>query len=275
MSKLSSCLNLSLLLPISKLEKNINAISSLIYNEDETLDSFLQKVDQPLIINLQKKGGFICCEFNRDGDSYRIPGTNEYLPQIEDGNLLKEKFLQLEIEFNKIFRIYTNFYYSTNAICSVYVYPIDENNDDEFVVSALISHSIEGENNSKGKWETTNLCTINVDYDNKEVSYNLITSVVVYLNSNIKTGINNNNNNNNLNLGGSLMKNVKKNVKFKDNIDDQFHITNVGNLIEDLETNICSEIEVIYFQKTIQIIDSARINSERENLLNNLRNIIK
>ena len=274
MSKLSSCLNLSLLLPISKLEKNVNAISSLIYNEDETLDSFLQKVDQPLIINLQKKGGFICCEFNRDGDSYRIPGTNEYLPQIEDGNLLKEKFLQLEIEFNKIFRIYTNFYYSTNAICSVYVYPIDENNDDEFVVSALISHSIEGENNSKGKWETTNLCTINVDYDNKEVSYNLITSVVVYLNGNIKTGINNNNNNN-LNLGGSLMKNVKKNVKFKDNIDDQFHITNVGNLIEDLETNICSEIEVIYFQKTIQIIDSARINSERENLLNNLRNIIK
>ena len=200
MSKLSSCLNLSLLLPISKLEKNINAISSLIYNEDETLDSFLQKVDQPLIINLQKKGGFICCEFNRDGDSYRIPGTNEYLPQIEDGNLLKEKYLQLEIEFNKIFRIYTNFYYSTNAICSVYVYPIDENNDDEFVVSALISHSIEGENNSKGKWETTNLCTINVDYDNKEVSYNLITSVVVYLNGNVKTGIKNNNNNNNLNF---------------------------------------------------------------------------
>ena len=270
MSKLSSCLNLSLLLPISKLEKNINAISSLIYNEDETLDSFLQKVDQPLLTNLQKKGGFICCEYNRDGDSYRIPGTNEYLPAIEDGNLLKEKFLQLEIEFNKIFRIYTNFYYSTNAISSVYVYPIDESNDDEFVVSALVSHLIEGENGSKGKWDTTNLCTVTVDEENKEVSYNLITSVVVYLNGNIKTG-----NNNSLNLGGSLMKNIKKNVKFKDNIDHQFHVSNVGSLIEDLETKICNEIEVIYFQKTIQIIDSSRINSERENLLNNLRNIIK
>ena len=274
MSKLSSCLNLSLLLPISKLEKNINAISSLVYNEDDILDSFLQKVDQPLIINLQK-GGFICCEYNRDGDSYRIPGTNEYLPNINDGTQLKENFLELEIKLNKIFKTYTNFYYSHNAICSVYVYPIDENNDDEFVVSVLISNLIEGENFSKGKWESSNLCTINIDKENKEISYNLITSVVVYLNGNIKTGINKNNNNSNFNLGGSLMKNMKKTVKYKDNFDDQFHIANIGSLIEDLETKICNEIEVIYFQKTIQIIDTARINSERDNIINNSRNIIK
>ena len=30
------------------------------------------------------------------------------------------------------------------------------------------------------------------------------------------------------------MKNIKKNVKFKDNIDDKFHNTNIGSLIEEI-----------------------------------------
>ncbi len=77
MSKLISCINLSRLLPITKLPHNIQAISSVVYDDDDVLDSFLQKVDQPLEICKETKD-FICCEYNRDGDSFRKPGTKNY-----------------------------------------------------------------------------------------------------------------------------------------------------------------------------------------------------
>jgi hypothetical protein len=68
--KLESCIKLMRNLPINKLENNINAITNLIYDEDEVLNSFLQKIDNPLLI-AKEDGEFIKCEYNRDGDSYR------------------------------------------------------------------------------------------------------------------------------------------------------------------------------------------------------------
>jgi capping protein beta len=68
--KLESSIKLIRNLPISKLESNINAITNLIYDEDEILNSFLQKIDHPLVI-AREDGEFIKCEYNRDGDSYR------------------------------------------------------------------------------------------------------------------------------------------------------------------------------------------------------------
>jgi len=68
--KLESTIKIIRNLPINKLEQNINAITNLIYEEDDLLNSFLQKIDNPLSIS-KEEGGFIKCEYNRDGDSYR------------------------------------------------------------------------------------------------------------------------------------------------------------------------------------------------------------
>lgn len=70
--KLESCIQLVRKLPPGKLEQNINAISNIIYDEDELLNAFLQKVDTPTTIcTYDIQGGFLKCEYNRDGDSYR------------------------------------------------------------------------------------------------------------------------------------------------------------------------------------------------------------
>ena len=268
-SPLISCINLSRLLPISKLEQNINAISSLVYQDDETLDNFLQKVDQPLIVQ-NERGGFICCEYNRDGNSYRIPGTSEFVPPVTDGIVPSEKLLELEKALNGIFRIYTNFYYSNTATSSVYCYEIDESNPDEFVVAVLIRNKIE-ESSSKGTngiWEASNLVTVSIDSTSMEVTYDLISSVNVYLNASINSGLNSK-----LTVGGSMTKNVRETHKYKE-LDIQFHTEKIGNLIENLETRIRDEIETIYFQKTTQIIGTARNNGDVQGTISNLRNIM-
>lgn len=270
-SKIISCINLSRLLPISKLEQNVNAISSLVYNDDSTLENFLQKVDQPLIIQ-NERGGFICCEYNRDGDSFRVPGTTDYIPPLTDGTLPNPKLLELEKALNGIFRIYTNFYYSNTATSSVYCYEIDEDNPDEFVVAVLIRNKIE-DTSSKGTngiWEASNLVTVSIDPSESEVSYDLISSVNVYLNASIQTG-----NNSKLSVGGSMTKNIKEKHKYKGELDIQFHTEKIGELIENLETRIRDEIETIYFQKTTQIIGTARNNGDVQSTLSNLRNIMK
>jgi hypothetical protein len=71
-SNLESCIKLTRTLPLHKLGQNLNAITSLVYEDDDLLNSFLQKVDTPLeICKDDVLGDFIKCEYNRDGDSYR------------------------------------------------------------------------------------------------------------------------------------------------------------------------------------------------------------
>lgn len=70
--KLESSIKIIRGLPTNKLEQSLNAITNLIYEEDEVLNAFLQKVDNPLkVCKDDILGEFIICEYNRDGDSYR------------------------------------------------------------------------------------------------------------------------------------------------------------------------------------------------------------
>jgi hypothetical protein len=70
--KLENCISLIRKLPIKQLEQNINAVTNIIYDEDELLMTFLQKIDNPLQVCTDDIcGEFIKSEYNRDGDSYR------------------------------------------------------------------------------------------------------------------------------------------------------------------------------------------------------------
>jgi hypothetical protein len=93
-SKLESCVKLTRTLPLHKIEKNLSAISSLIYEDDDLLNSFLQKVDSPLeVCKDDVLGEFIKCEYNRDGDSYKykilIYEFNKNLENFVLGHLIQ------------------------------------------------------------------------------------------------------------------------------------------------------------------------------------------
>ena len=65
-------------------------------------------MDQPLQVQKCKQTGrdYLLCDYNRDGDSYRSPWSNEFDPPIQDGTLPSEKIRKIEIAANDAFDIY-------------------------------------------------------------------------------------------------------------------------------------------------------------------------
>ena len=95
------------MLPIIDIDKNIDAISSVIYENDDLLNEFLQKVDnRTKVCKDDPKGEFIMCEQNRDGDSYRSPYSNRYFPQTDDAKYPCAELRALEETLNKMFKLY-------------------------------------------------------------------------------------------------------------------------------------------------------------------------
>lgn len=189
-----NCLHLYKLLSPNNAEYNFNAISSFIYEDDENLSTFTQKVEVPTTIcEDDPEGKFLCCEFNRDGDSYRSPHSNQYFPAPEEDEeetmkRIPENLRNLEEKLNKIFRCYIKAYYSPNAICSVYCDTVDENMDNGFLVNVRIKNPIGCKTKSlnAGCWDSNNI--IEVKYvpndPSKTVEYRISSSAYLTLSVN-------------------------------------------------------------------------------------------
>jgi capping protein beta len=65
-------------------------------------------VDQPLKVahDSQAKRDYLLCDYNRDGDSYRSPWSNEYSPILEDGIKPNDRMRALEVKANDLFSEY-------------------------------------------------------------------------------------------------------------------------------------------------------------------------
>jgi capping protein beta len=110
-------------------------ISRLISLAPSLTEDLLESVDVPLSVKRCRKTGreFLCCDYNRDGDSWRSPWSNEFEPPIEDEGdgedggaaLPSERVRALEIKANEAFDVYRDLYYE-GGISSVYFWDIDE-----------------------------------------------------------------------------------------------------------------------------------------------------
>ncbi|MCJ1330950.1 F-actin-capping protein subunit beta [Thelotrema lepadinum] len=84
-SQYDSALDLLRRLPPSQTSANLSRICTLAPHLTEDL---LASVDQPFEVRRCKKTGrdYLSCDYNRDGDSYRSPWSNDYEPPFEDGD---------------------------------------------------------------------------------------------------------------------------------------------------------------------------------------------
>jgi capping protein beta len=74
-------------------------------------EDLLSSVDQPLDVRRCKKTGrdYLLCDYNRDGDSWRSPWSNEFEPPIEDdddGVKPSERVRALEVRMGEGMDIY-------------------------------------------------------------------------------------------------------------------------------------------------------------------------
>ena len=64
-------------------------------------------------------------DYNRDGDSYRSPWSNEFFPAIDDGFKPPDSLRELELTANRVFDAYRHLYFE-GGVSSVYFWELDD-----------------------------------------------------------------------------------------------------------------------------------------------------
>ena len=107
--QLDCALDLLRRLPPANVEDNLAGVIDLV---PHLMDDLLSSVDQPLKIahDNTAKRDYLLCDYNRDGDSYRSPWSNNYDPPLSDGAVPSAKLRALEVQLNDVFDIYREMY---------------------------------------------------------------------------------------------------------------------------------------------------------------------
>ncbi|KAH8042147.1 hypothetical protein HPB51_021231 [Rhipicephalus microplus] len=152
--QLDSALDLMRRLPPQKIEKNLSDLIDLVPGLCEEL---LSSVDQPLKIATDKKCGkdYLLCDYNRDGDSYRSPWSNNYEPPLEDGALPSERLRKLEVDANNAFDQYREMYFE-GGVSSVYLWDLDHG----FAGVVLIKKGGDGSKKIMGSWDSIHVVEV-------------------------------------------------------------------------------------------------------------------
>lgn len=91
-------------------------------------------MDQPLTVRRCKSTGrdYLICDYNRDGDSYRSPWSNEFDPPLEatetevgEGSMPNERVRRMEVRANEALDVYRELYYE-GGVSSVYFWNLDD-----------------------------------------------------------------------------------------------------------------------------------------------------
>lgn len=243
--KLNSSLNLMRRMPPSSVE---NSLAGLIELSPELTDELLTHVDQPLKVEKDTKSGksYVLCDYNRDGDSYRSPWSNEYFPQMDDGFLPSKKLRDLEITANSLFDTYRKLYYE-GGYSSAYFFDTDEKDEESFGACFLIHKDVDSAKNlKKGSWDSIHV--FEVSKSGAKYQYKLTTTVMIaMILTDDKIG--------NVDLSGQRTQQDSRTLAVTA---DSPHVANMGQMLEAMDTRIRNAIESIYIQKTREVINGMR-----------------
>ena len=240
---IKECIQLNQLMPIIDIDKNIDAISSVVDNRTKVCKDDV-------------KGEFIMCEQNRDGDSYRSPYSNTYFPPTDDAKYPSAPLRDLEEKLNKMFKLYIKHYYSISTLCSVYCWELGDTLADGYGVAVLIKNSLTQQKKvNTGSWDSSNLITVTFENEGakKKAKYNLISTVNLAMSFEGKAV-------GKVCLSGTIARSSHYSKTVDDYTSDEAHITNIGVLVEDMENSIRNTLDTVYLMKSKQIIDTARFN---------------
>lgn len=247
------------------------ALADLLWPDEDSVEELFQLVAYPLKDKFAPKFGgkkFIFSDHNRDGESHRSPWSNTYRPPIRNnvqhGFAPSHNLRQLEIQANEVFDCYRELYYGKGAISSVYLWDkFDEASG--FDISCgfsgffLVNKTIVDEVNSMkgGFWNSIHVVDVGGVADGRAI-YKLTTTVLFSMD------LAGNGKNENINFGGSLSRQVEKCCAVScENVNmTSSHIVTIGKMIEDVEIDIRSSIDALYFQKSKEVLDNIWISSD-------------
>lgn len=199
---------------------------------------------------------FLKHEYNRDGDSYRSPWSNQYFPKADSTFFPSAPLLQLEQKANAMFATYVKLYYDY-AQSSVYFVDTSEPG---FNACFLVKKDIEDEKDiKKGCWDAVHVVSCNLK-KGSQATYRVISTVMITIEASTdKVG--------SFTISGSCAKQSNETVNLPDGFgtkidSDHFHIKTIGKIIEANETMLRSDVVENYINKQRQITNTARLMEE-------------
>jgi capping protein beta len=277
-----SMLDLMRRLPPTRVEENVAALVGIC---PDYADDLLGSVDQPLQLKTDRATGkeYLACDYNRDGDSYRSPWSNEYDPPLEDGTTPTSKLRKLEITANEAFDTYREMYFE-GGVSSVYLWDLD---DGGFAGVVLLKKTMTPSTPAEpsGSWDSIHV--FEVAERGRQAHYKLTSTIMLQLVTHKggeveaaekkhtgtpgaegkgkpegwrKEG--------EVSLSGSMTRQTEQDAPLHDTAS---HITNTGKMIEEMEIKMRNLLQEVYFGKTRDIVydlrsvdDLAKARRQRE-----------
>jgi len=253
---LDSMLDLMRRLPPTKIEANLGALLDLC---PEYADDLLGSVDQPLRILTDKSTGrdYLACDYNRDGDSYRSPWSNEYDPPLADGTVPSAKLRKLEVQANDAFDTYREMYYE-GGVSSVFLWDLDEGGFAGVVLFKKVLTDGSGPSAPTSSWDSIHV--FEASERGRTAHYKLTSTVMLQLTSTTTvpspSGDKDDSSTGNVTLSGSMTRQTEQDGHLSDWMTS--HITNTGRLIEDMEIKMRNLLQEVYFGKTRDVVFDLR-----------------
>ncbi|KAK4984539.1 F-actin-capping protein subunit beta [Elasticomyces elasticus] len=225
--------------------QNVSHICSLVPSLEEEL---LASVDQPLEVRRCKKTGrdYLLCDYNRDGDSYRSPWSNEFEPEIEGAEVPTEKVRKMEVKANEAFDVYRELYYE-GGISSVYFWSLD----DGFAGVVLLKKSSSPSSRASGVWDSIHV--LEVQDRGRLAHYKLTSTVILNLGSQAEAL-------GEMDLSGNMTRQVTADLAVDGGAEGEGHVINVGKMVEDMESKMRNLLQEVYFGKAKDVVGDLRSN---------------
>lgn len=245
-AQLDCALDLMRRLPPQHIEENLAGLIDLV---PALCEDLLSSIDQPLKVAKcsTTNKDYLLCDYNRDGDSYRSPWSNQYDPEIEDGAVPSDRVRAIELQANQAFDTYRELYFE-GGVSSAYFWDLDHG----FAGVILIKKVGDGSKQVKGCWDSIHVVEVKENSKTRSTgkdTYKLTSTVMLWLETNKgDSGM--------MQLGGSLTRQDEREMQF----DEQAHphVANIGLMIEEMENKMRSTLNEIYFGKTKDIVNDLR-----------------
>jgi len=264
---LDSMLDLMRRLPPTRIEENVQALTNLV---PDAADDLLSSVDQPLKVRMDKTTGreYLICDYNRDGESYRSPWSNEYDPPLSDGTIPTPKLRKLETQANEAFDDYREMYYE-GGVSSVFLWDLDDGSGG-FAGVVLLKKELKPQQatEASGSWDSIHV--FETAERGRTAHYKLTSTVMLQMLAGkgqlrkedhkaspgtshgpewTKTAADN------VDLSGSMTRQAEADAPITDGAS---HIVNVGRMIEDMEIKMRNLLQEVYFGKTRDVVFDLR-----------------
>ncbi|KAF6755492.1 f-actin capping protein beta subunit [Ephemerocybe angulata] len=255
-----SMLDLMRRLPPPRTEENVAALVEIC---PDYADDLLGSVDQPLRVLSDRATGrdYLACDYNRDGESYRSPWSNEYDPPLEDGTVPSVKLRKLEISANEAFDTYREMYYE-GGVSSVYLWDLD---DGGFAGVVLLKKTMAPgtQLEPSGSWDSIHV--FETVERGRQAHYKLTSTVMLQLVTRRGSGPGSSGDkekgpeglktDGEITLSGSMTRQTEQDWPIQDAAS---HITNTGKMIEEMEIKMRNLLQEVYFGKTRDIVYDLR-----------------